>query len=117
VTAPQDTRINWRALWRTGDLVRFCFISLGITFHAGCENMITTLMPAMIRDLGGVEFNGWNFAIYETGSIVAGAAAGRLSTYWMVRSNMIVAAIVFALGCAATAAAPSMPWGAGREIP
>jgi MFS family permease len=110
VTAPQGTGIDWRALWRTGDLVRFCFISLGITFHAGCENMITTLMPAMIRDLGGIEFNGWNFAIYETGSIVAGAAAGRLSTYWMVRSNMIVAAIVFALGCAATAAAPSMPW-------
>ena len=59
----------------TGDLGRFCFISLGLVFHAGCENMITTIMPAMVSDLGGVEFTGWTFAIYETGAIIAGAAA------------------------------------------
>ncbi len=102
-------RTDWTALWRSGDLARFCFISLGLIFHAGCENMITTIMPSMIREIGGVEYTGWSFAIYETGSIIAGAAAGRLSVYWTVRSNMIVAAIVFASGCSITALAPSMP--------
>ena len=92
---PQQ-RTDWMALWRSGDLVRFCFISLGLIFHAGCENMITTIMPSMIREIGGIEFTGWSFAIYETGSIIAGAAAGRLAGYWTVRSNMILAAIVFA---------------------
>ena len=105
------------ALWRSGDLARLCFVSLGIVFHAGCENMITTIMPAMVRDLGGVEYTGWTFAIYETGSIVAGAATGRLSIYWTVRASMIVAALVFAAGCLASAMAPSMPWLlAGRVI-
>ena len=61
--------------------------------------MITTIMPSMIREIGGVEYTGWSFAIYETGSIIAGAAAGRLAVYWTVRSNMIVAAIIFAIGC------------------
>ena len=98
MTALQGARVDWRELWRSGDLGRFCFISLGIVFHAGCENMITTILPAMVRDLGGVEFTGWTFAIYETGAIIAGAAAGRLVTYWTVRTNMIVAAIIFALG-------------------
>ena len=102
-------RTDWGALWRSGDLARFCFISLGLIFHAGCENMITTIMPSMIREIGGVEYTGWSFAIYETGSIIAGAAAGRLSVYWTVRSNMIVAAIIFAIGCTITALAPSMP--------
>ena len=80
--------------------------------------MITTLMPAMVRDLGGVEYTGWTFAIYETGSIIAGAATGRLATYWTVRTNMVAAAIIFALGCLATGLiAPSMPWLlAGRLI-
>jgi len=105
-----EPRVDWLALWRSGDLARLCFVSLGIVFHAGCENMITTIMPAMVRDLGGVEFTGWTFAIYETGSIIAGAATGRLATYWTVRSNMIVAALVFAIGCIATVLAPSMPW-------
>jgi MFS family permease len=110
MTASGETRVDWRALWQAGDLARFCFISLGLIFHAGCENMITTILPAMIRDLGGVEFTGWSFAIYETGSIIAGAAAGRLSTYWTVRTNMIAAALIFALGCTATVIVPSMPW-------
>ena len=110
MTTDKATEVNWRALWETGDLARFCFISLGIVFHAGCENMITTLMPSMVRDLGGVEYTGWTFAIYETGSIIAGAAAGRLSTYWTVRSNMIAAALLFVLGCIATVLAPTMPW-------
>ena len=105
-----ETRVNWAALWRSGDLARLCFLSLGTVFHACSENMITTLMPAMVRDLGGVEFTGWTFAIYETGAIIAGAATGRLASYWSVRTNMIVAAIVFALGCLATIAAPTMPW-------
>jgi MFS family permease len=116
MTSAGATRVDWTALWRAGDLGRFCFISLGIIFHAGCENMITTIMPSMVRELGGVEYTGWSFAIYETGSIIAGAAAGRLSTYWTVRANMVAAAIVFAAGCIATVLAPSMPWLLGGRL-
>lgn len=104
------TPIDWRALWRSGDLGRFCFISLGVVFHAGCENMITTILPLMVEDLGGVQYTGWSFSIYETGSIVAGAAAGRLSATFKIRTNMIVAALVFALGCLVSVLSPNMPW-------
>lgn len=107
---------DWGALWRSGVLPRFCFICLGIVFHAGAENMVSTIMPHMVRDIGGVELNGWNFAIYEIGSIVAGAAAGRLSTYWTVRTNMIAAAIVFALGTTIVAVAPAMHWVLGGRL-
>ena len=95
---------------RSGALPRFCFISLGVTFHAGAENMISTIMPAMVRDIGGVELNGWTFAIYEIGSIIAGAATGRLTTYWSVRANLIVAALIFTLGTIETALSPTMYW-------
>jgi MFS family permease len=116
MTDISQPRTDWLALWRSGDLARFCFISLGLIFHAGCENMITTIMPSMIREIGGVEYTGWSFAIYETGSIIAGAAAGRLASYWTVRSNMILAAIVFAIGCTITALSPSMPVLLGGRI-
>ncbi len=110
MTAAAATRLDWGALWRSGELARFCFISLGLVFHAGCENMITTILPLMIKDLGGVEYSGWSFAIYEIGAIVAGAAAGRLSTLFTIRANMIAAALVFSLGCLGTIFAPNMPW-------
>lgn len=36
-------------LWRSGALPQFCFISLGLIFHAGAENMISTIMPSTVR--------------------------------------------------------------------
>jgi MFS family permease len=116
LTANTTTATDWPALWRSGVLPRFCFVSLGITFHAGAENMISTIMPAMVRDIGGVEMAGWSFAIYEIGSIVAGAATGRLATFWTVRANMIVAALIFAIGAVVTGLAPSMPVALGGRL-
>jgi MFS family permease len=104
------TRPDWRALWRSGDLGRFCFISLGIFLHATNETMVATIMPAMVRDIGGVEFVGWSFAVYEIGSIIAGAASGRLVSLVSLRANMVIAALLFMAGCIFCALAPAMPW-------
>ncbi len=102
LTSAPTSPTDWSALWRTGVLPRFCFVTLGITFHAGAENMISTIMPSMVREIGGIEMAGWSFAIYEIGSIVAGAATGRLTTFWTVRTNMVVAALIFAAGALVT---------------
>lgn len=112
----KSSTTDWGQLWRSGVLPRFCFVALGITFHAGAENMISTIMPVMVRDIGGIEMAGWSFAIYEIGSIIAGAATGRLTTFWTVRANMVVAALIFALGASITAMAPSMPVALGGRL-
>lgn len=103
-------RVDWKVLWRTGDLGRFCFVSLGILLHATNETMIATIMPAMVGELSGVQLVGWSLAIYELGSIVAGAAAGRLVSFVALRTNMSVAALLYAVGAAICATAPSMGW-------
>ncbi len=107
----QDTSqpVDWRALWATGDLARFCFVSLGILLHATNETMIATIMPAMVGDLSGVELVGWSLAIYELGAIVAGATAGRMISYVPLRTNMSVAALIYACGALICATADSMP--------
>ncbi|MGE0500759.1 MAG: MFS transporter [Rhizobiaceae bacterium] len=110
MTMTDERRVDWQELWRSGDLARFCFISLGILLHATNETMIATVMPAMVGELSGVELVGWSLAIYELGSICAGAAAGRMVSYLPLRSNMAGAALLYAAGAAACALAPSMPW-------
>jgi len=108
--AQQGTeRVSWRALWASGDLGRFCFVSLGILLHATMETMIATIMPAMVADLHAVQLVGWTFAIYELGAIVAGAAAGRLVSYISLRDNMAGAALLYAVGALICAMAPTMP--------
>lgn len=117
MTETADDRTDWQALWASGDLARFCFVSLGILLHATNETMVATIMPAMVRDLSGVEMVGWSLAIYELGAIVAGAAAGRMVSYVPLRTNMAGAALIFALGAAICAAAPNMPvFLAGRLV-
>src|SRR4051794_22215516 len=81
MTQITSNKVDWRALWASGDLARFCFISLGILLHATNETMVATVMPAMVGELAGVQLVGWSLAIYELGAIVAGAAAGRLVSY------------------------------------
>lgn len=110
-------RPDWRALWASGDLARFCFVSLGILLHATNETMIATVMPAMVGDISGVELVGWSLAIYELGAIVAGASAGRLISYVPLRTNMMVAALLYSLGALVCAGAPTMPaFLAGRLV-
>ncbi|CAM5761722.1 MFS transporter [Mesorhizobium amorphae] len=110
-------RVDWRALWASGDLARFCFISLGILLHATNETMVATIMPAMVGDLSGVQLVGWSLAIYELGAIVAGAAAGRMVSYVALRSNVMVAALFYSTGALICATAPSMQvFLAGRLI-
>lgn len=101
---------DWRALWAGGDLGRFCFVSLGILLHATNETMIATIMPGMVADIHGVELVGWSLAAYEIGSIVAGAASGRLVSYLPLRGNMAGAALIYAVGAAICALAPDMNW-------
>jgi MFS family permease len=110
MSASANLPVDWRALWQSGDLARFCFISLGIFLHATNETMVATIMPAMVRDIDGVEFVGWSFAVYEIGSIIAGAASGRLVFLVSLRANMVIAALLFMAGCIVCGLAISMPW-------
>ncbi len=117
MTQDRANRVDWRALWASGDLARFCFISLGILLHATNETMVATIMPAMVGDLAGVQLVGWSLAIYELGAIVAGAAAGRMVSYVALRSNVMVAALFYSTGALICATAPSMQaFLAGRLI-
>jgi MFS family permease len=85
--------------------------------HATNETMVATIMPSMVGDLSGLEMVGWSLSIYELGSIIAGAAAGRLVSYIPLRTNMMVAALLYAAGAALCATAPIMPaFLAGRMV-
>ncbi|MBS3649924.1 MFS transporter [Pseudaminobacter sp. 19-2017] len=110
-------RVDWRALWASGDLFRFCFISLGILLHSTNETMVVTILPALVRDLASVQLVGWAFAVYELGAIIAGAAGGRLTSYISLRATLVAAALVYSTGALICATAPDMPiFLAGRLV-
>lgn len=101
-----------RARWRD-ILVRqygppLVLVCTGVWLHAADSLLVATMLPAVVAEIGGEALVAWTVALYEVGSIVAGAASGLLAIRRGVRLPMVAAALLFAVGCATSATAPAM---------
>jgi MFS family permease len=109
LTSEAAGRVAWREVWAGGYLPYVVVLSLGIWLHAADATLVATLMPPAVAEIGGIELVAWAFALYLLGSIVAGAVAGLASRRIGLRHAVVAAALVYAVGCAISAAAPTMP--------
>ncbi len=99
---------EWRELQATGRLVPFIVLCLGVWLHAADSFLAATTMPAAVEEIGGIAFINWAIALYLLGAIVSGAAVGVMARRLGLRNVLIVAAIVYAVGCAVSAVAPDI---------
>jgi MFS family permease len=100
--------VRWTELLDGGHLPRFSLLCLGVWLHAADSLLVATVMPSAAAEIGGVAYINWTIALYELGSIVAGAAAGLFSLRAGLRGAFTGAAVVYAVGCAMSALAPDM---------
>ncbi|MET0338829.1 MAG: MFS transporter [Caulobacter sp.] len=101
-----ETSASWRDLMAPGLALRFGLLCLGIWLNAADTLVTVTIMPSVGEDLGGYQYFGWAVAAYLLGSIIAGAAAGRLSMMLGLRQATLVAGAAYVIGCLASAVAP-----------
>lgn len=99
---------GWRGLANRRYAPALALVSLGVWLHAADSLLVATMLPAMVAEIGGQALVAWTVALYEVGSIVAGAASGLLAIRHGMRWPMGIAAALFALGCAVSALAPDM---------
>jgi len=83
-------------------------VCLGVWLHAADALVATTVMPSAIAEIGGLPYIYWTIALYELGSIIAGALAGVTAVSLGLRSAMTASATAYGVGCVASALAPSM---------
>lgn len=103
-----EPTVAWRELFAGSGVSSLALVCLGVWLHAADGLLVSTTMPAIIQDIGGTRFIPWTVALYEIGSIVAGAACGLTSVRFGVRLPMTVAALLFALGCVISSLAIGM---------
>ena len=72
--------------------------------------MIATILPALVKDLSGVQLVGWSFAIYELGSISRARRRAAWSSYISLRTNIWPAPPLYGLGALLCALSPPMPF-------
>jgi MFS family permease len=109
MTDGKDGAVGWAELLSSRHFMAVTLVCVGVWLHAADSLIVATMMPSIIAEVGGERFVAWTFALYETGSIVAGAASGLVALSYGLRRPMVVAALLFAIGCLVSAAAPSMP--------
>lgn len=97
--APAPARAGWAAA---------TVLCVGVWLHAADSLLAATVMPTAIRDIGGLGYIYWTVALYELGSIVIGAATGLLAIRFGLRLGMVLAALLYGVGCVASALAPDM---------
>lgn len=83
-------------------------LCVGVWLHAADSLLAATMMPTVVREIGGLGYIYWTVALYELGSIIVGAATGLLAVRFGLRLGMSLAALLYGLGCAASALAPDM---------
>ncbi len=84
-------------------------VCLAVWLHASMVTAMSTLVPIIVKEIGGISLIPWTFALYEIGSIVVGAGSGLVVYRYQLRNPMSYAALVFASGSIICALAHSMP--------
>ena len=101
----ETAAVRWRDFLAPAYLPRAALILLGIWLNAADGLVTVTLMPSVVRDLGGTAYYGWAVAFFLTASILAGASAGQVSQRLGLRNATVVAALAYTAGCIASASA------------
>lgn len=99
---------SWADVVGEGRLPRFVLICLGVWISAADSMVTATIMPSVGADLGGYAYFGWATAGFLLGSVMAGASSGLLALRFGLRRATAAAAVLYALGCALSAAGPDM---------
>lgn len=100
---------GWAALLTGVNAVRTLALVGGVALHAINLYIGTTILPSVVRDIGGLEYYAWNTALFVVASIISAAMATQVLGRLGPRFAYVLGAAIFAAGSLACALAPSMP--------
>jgi len=101
--------VAWSDLVRGGNAGRTAVVGGGMIIHALSTFIVTTILPSVVRDIGGLRYFAWSTVLYVVASLLGGANCAQLLRRVGVRNAYRLALPAFAAGSVACALAPAMP--------
>lgn len=105
----QANTASWGALFRGKNGLLALALTGGVALHAINVHIVTTVLPSVVSDIGGLDWYAWNTTLFVVASIIGAALSVRLLAALGPRGACIAALAVFAAGSAGCAMAASMP--------
>jgi MFS family permease len=110
-------RDGWRSLLQRKWLPTLALLLGGVLLHSMNVLMLTTVLPSIVAELGGIEFLSWPASAFLASSIIATSCAGVLAARFGLRRVYCGGVITFGLGALLCSMASAMGWiVAGRFI-
>ena len=100
---------GWRDLLSGKNAIYALALAGGVTLHAVNIYIVTTVLPSVVRDIGGLDYFAWSTTLFVVASILGSALSSRLLRRAGPRGAYAIATLVFAAGTLICAIAPSMP--------
>lgn len=108
---------SWSELLTGRNLWSSVALTGGVALHAINVHIVTTILPSVVRDIGGLAYYAWNITLFVVASIVGSALTSKLLDKLGPRRAYLLGLAVFTLGSILCATALSMPWMlAGRSV-
>ncbi|MDO5668024.1 MAG: MFS transporter [Alcaligenaceae bacterium] len=82
----------------------------GVAVHAINVYIVTTIMPSVVRDIGGIDYYAWITSLFVAASIIGSTLSASLIEQLGLRTAYLLGIFVFIIGSILAATAPSMPF-------
>ncbi len=105
---PAGSKASWIELLQGGRAPYTILLNLGIGLHALDVFVVTTIMPSVVADIGGVSFYTWTSMLYMVGSICGAAAGGHMRAKLGRRLGYVWGGAILLAGTVACAVPPDM---------
>lgn len=100
---------SWAELLWGRNGLRSLALAGGVAVHAVNVYIVTTILPSVVQDIGGLEYYAWNTTLFVVASILGSALSPKAMDVFGLRRAFLATIVVFAAGTVACAVAPNMP--------
>lgn len=105
--APQQA--SWGELLSGRNGLRSLAVAGGVALHAINVYIVTTILPSIVADIGGLDVYAWNMTLFVAASILSSALSAKVNDVFGLKNGFLVAIVIFSVGTAVCGLAPSMP--------
>lgn len=99
---------GWSALLWGRNGLRSAALAGGVALHAINVYLVTTILPSVVKDIGGLDYYAWNTTLFVVASIIGSVLSAKCLSGLGPRVAYSLAGLVFTLGCAVCSSAPDM---------
>jgi MFS family permease len=103
-------REGWRLLLRSDWIPTLGILLGGVLLQSMNVLMLTTVLPSIVGELGGVTMLSWPTTAFLASSIVAASCAGMVAAEVGPRAAYCIGVTIFGLGALLCSLAPTMGW-------